>query len=107
MTADMVASSLIASGICSAIQMTRFKIPFSERFFSIPRYMGTGRYRTMVCDVLNLFTDDSSCSGLITVTGTSFATLSTASAIFNALYSNGTCPMVTASDGVTIVRGAW
>lgn len=41
--ADMVASSLIASGICSAIQMTRFKIPFSERFFSIPRYMGTGK----------------------------------------------------------------
>ncbi|KAK9899328.1 Xanthine/uracil permease [Cystobasidium minutum MCA 4210] len=81
----MVASSLIASGICSAIQMTRFKIPFSERFFTIPRYMGTG---------------------LITVTGTSFATLSTASAIFNALYSNGTCPMVTASDGVTVVRGA-
>jgi uracil-xanthine permease len=81
----MVASSLIASGICSAIQMTRFKIPFTERFFSVPRYMGTG---------------------LITVTGTSFATLSTASAIFTALYNNGTCPMVLASDGVTQVRGA-
>ena len=36
-------------------------------------------------------------------TGTSFATLSTASAIFNSLYSNGTCPSETAADG-TVTR---
>jgi hypothetical protein len=51
-----VSSSLIASGICSAIQMTRFKIPFTKA-----TYFGTG---------------------LLTVTGTSFATLSTASAMW-------------------------
>jgi len=76
----MVSSSLIASGICSAIQMTRFKIPFTKA-----TYFGTG---------------------LLTVTGTSFATLSTASAIFDALYKDGTCSMITAADGVTRVRAA-
>ena len=54
---------LAASGICSMIQMSRFKIPFTDRIFAVPRYFGTG---------------------LLTVTGTSFASLSTASAMFNA-----------------------
>lgn len=49
---QMVAVSLIASGILSAVQMTRVRIPFTNK------YLGTG---------------------LITVVGTSFATLSTAS----------------------------
>lgn len=44
-------------------------------------------------------------TGLITVVGTSFATLSTASAIFNAMYKDGTCPSTTAADG-SIVQGA-
>jgi len=63
-------------------------------------------------------------TGLLTVVGTSFATLSTAnvvrilvylsclssalrctSKIFNAMYANGTCPSVTAADG-SVARGA-
>ncbi|SCZ88404.1 BZ3500_MvSof-1268-A1-R1_Chr10-2g02947 [Microbotryum saponariae] len=73
-----VAVSLIASGFLSAIQMSRFAIPFTKRKY----WLGTG---------------------LITVVGTSFATLSTASAIFNTLYADGTSPSTVAS-GVT-VRG--
>ncbi|KAF8178010.1 xanthine/uracil permease [Pholiota molesta] len=38
-------------------------------------------------------------TGLISVVGTSFATLSTANAIFNAMYKDGTCPSTTAADG--------
>ncbi|KAJ7232318.1 Xanthine/uracil permease [Mycena haematopus] len=44
-------------------------------------------------------------TGLISVVGTSFATLSTANAIFNAMYIDGTCPSTTATDG-TVTRGA-
>ncbi|SCV73722.1 BQ2448_6152 [Microbotryum intermedium] len=73
-----VAVSLIASGFLSAIQMSRFAIPFTKRKY----WLGTG---------------------LITVVGTSFATLSTASAIFSTLYADGTCPS-TVANGVT-VRG--
>lgn len=40
-------------------------------------------------------------TGLISVVGTSFATLSTANSIFDAMYSDGTCPTITASDGTT------
>ncbi|KAG1823974.1 permease family-domain-containing protein [Suillus subaureus] len=42
-------------------------------------------------------------TGLLSVVGTSFATLSTANAIFNMMYANGTCPSTTAMDG-TITR---
>ncbi|BGP52148.1 hypothetical protein JCM10450v2_008119 [Rhodotorula kratochvilovae] len=76
---QMVAVSLIASGFLSMIQMTRVPLPFTKRRY----WLGTG---------------------LITVVGTSFATLSTASAIFNALYADGTCPS-SIIDGQT-VRGA-
>jgi uric acid-xanthine permease len=43
-------------------------------------------------------------TGLLTVVGISFATLSTGFAIFNALYADGTCPSTTAADG-TVTRG--
>ncbi|KAI5476407.1 hypothetical protein MNV49_007785 [Pseudohyphozyma bogoriensis] len=76
---QMVAVSLIASGILSCLQMSRFAIPFTGRKY----WVGTG---------------------LITVVGTSFSTLSTASAIFNTLYADGTCPSTTV-DGVT-TRGS-
>lgn len=75
----MVAVSLIASGFLSALQMSRFPIPFTKKKY----WLGTG---------------------LITVVGTSFATLSTAAAIFTALYADGTCPS-SVVDGVT-VRGS-
>ena len=42
-------------------------------------------------------------TGLITVVGTSFATLSTANSIFNAMYNDGTCASTTAGDG-TVTR---
>jgi xanthine/uracil permease len=73
--AYMISASLIASGILSAIQMSRFHL-FKGY------YLGTG---------------------LLTVVGTSFATLSTAFAIFNALYADGTCTSTTAADG-TVTR---
>ncbi|OCH90012.1 Xanthine/uracil permease [Obba rivulosa] len=44
-------------------------------------------------------------TGLLSVVGTSFATLSTANSIFDAMYANGTCPSTVAADG-TITRGA-
>ncbi|KAK4050213.1 hypothetical protein OIO90_005195 [Microbotryomycetes sp. JL221] len=76
---QLVAASLMVSGICSALQMTRFPIPFTKKKY----WFGTG---------------------MLTVVGTSFATLSTASSIFNAMYADGTCPS-TVIDG-TVVRQA-
>ncbi|KAH8092489.1 permease family-domain-containing protein [Cristinia sonorae] len=76
-SAYMISASLIGCGILSLVQMSRIKL-FGEY------YLGTG---------------------LLSVVGTSFATLSTANAIFNAMYSDGTCPSTTAPDG-TITRGA-
>ncbi|KIJ48468.1 hypothetical protein M422DRAFT_162709 [Sphaerobolus stellatus SS14] len=75
-SAYLISSSLIASGIMSLLQMSRIKL---FRGF----YIGTG---------------------LLSVVGTSFATLSTANAIFDSLYKNGSCPSTQMSDG-TIVRG--
>jgi len=69
LSAYMVSASLIGCGILSMVQISRIKLFRGYR-------LGTG---------------------LISVVGTSFATLSTANAIFDAMYSNGTCP--TNSDG--------
>ncbi|CAL1699870.1 unnamed protein product [Somion occarium] len=74
--AYMISASLIGCGILSLVQMSRMKL---WRGY----YLGTG---------------------LISVVGTSFATLSTANAIFNAMYADGTCPMITTADG-TVTRG--
>ncbi|KAI5893061.1 Xanthine/uracil permease [Schizophyllum commune H4-8] len=76
MSAYMISASLIASGILSLVQMSRIRLWRNY-------YLGTG---------------------LITVVGTSFATLSTASSIFNAMYRDGTCPSTTAADG-TVTQG--
>ncbi|KAF8139022.1 xanthine/uracil permease [Boletus edulis] len=76
-SAYMISASLIGSGILSLVQMSRIKLWKGY-------YLGTG---------------------LLSVVGTSFATLSTANAIFNAMYANGTCPSVTAADG-TVTHGA-
>ncbi|GAA5903348.1 hypothetical protein JCM6882_008144 [Rhodosporidiobolus microsporus] len=73
---QMVAVSLISSGILSILQMSRFPIPFTKRKY----WVG---------------------SGLLCVLGTSFATLSTASSIFSALYADGTCPSIIV-DGQTV-----
>ncbi|GAB1523836.1 hypothetical protein RhiTH_006986 [Rhizoctonia solani] len=74
--AYMISASLIGCGILSLVQMSRLHIWRNY-------YLGTG---------------------LITVVGTSFATLSTGFSIFNSLYANGTCPTTTAADG-TVTRG--
>ncbi|KAJ7741765.1 xanthine/uracil permease [Mycena maculata] len=76
-SAYMISASLIGCGILSLVQMSRF--PLFGGY-----YLGTG---------------------LLSVVGTSFATLSTADAIFNSMYNDGTCPSTTAADG-TITRGA-
>ncbi|KZT35706.1 Xanthine/uracil permease [Sistotremastrum suecicum HHB10207 ss-3] len=73
--AYMISSSLIACGILSLVQMSRLRLPGGY-------FLGTG---------------------LLSVVGTSFATLSTAFAIFNSMYANGTCTSTTAADG-TITR---
>ncbi|KAH7922562.1 Xanthine/uracil permease [Leucogyrophana mollusca] len=75
-SAYMISASLIGCGILSLVQMSRMKLIRGY-------YLGTG---------------------LLSVVGTSFATLSTADAIFSAMYSNGTCPSITGADGV-ITRG--
>ncbi|CAE7146459.1 unnamed protein product [Rhizoctonia solani] len=74
--AYMISASLIGCGILSLVQMSRLHLWRNY-------YLGTG---------------------LITVVGTSFATLSTGFSIFNSLYANGKCPSTTAADG-TVTRG--
>ncbi|KAF8602016.1 xanthine/uracil permease [Ceratobasidium sp. AG-I] len=76
MQAYMISASLIGCGILSLVQMSR----------------------------LHLWRNYHLGTGLITVVGTSFATLSTGFSIFNSLYKNGTCPSITAADG-TVSRG--
>ncbi|TFY75052.1 hypothetical protein EWM64_g8959 [Hericium alpestre] len=72
-SAYMISASLIGCGILSLVQMSRIRL-FGGY------YLGTG---------------------LISVVGTSFATLSTANAIFDSMYKDGSCPMVTGADGST------
>ncbi|KAL7284029.1 hypothetical protein ACG7TL_001305 [Trametes sanguinea] len=74
-SAYMISASLIGCGILSLVQLSR--IPLFGGY-----YLGTG---------------------LISVVGTSFSTLSTANAIFDAMYRDGTCSSTTAPDG-TITR---
>ncbi|KAF9535162.1 xanthine/uracil permease [Crepidotus variabilis] len=69
----LISASLIGCGIMSLVQMSRIHL---FRGY----YLGTG---------------------LITVVGTSFATLSTANAIFDSMYKDGTCPTTTSADGTT------
>ncbi|PWN90148.1 Xanthine/uracil permease [Acaromyces ingoldii] len=76
----LISASLIASGILSAIQMSAIRVPLP--------FLGRLQIGT----------------GILSVVGTSFATLSTATAIAEALYADGTCPMVTMADG-TQTRG--
>jgi uracil-xanthine permease len=75
--AYMISASLIGSGVLSMMQMSRIRIWRNY-------YLGTG---------------------LLSVVGTSFSTLSTANSIFDALYADGTCPSTTAADG-TVTRGS-
>ncbi|GME78997.1 unnamed protein product [Ambrosiozyma monospora] len=73
LTQYMVSCSLIISGILSAVQITRFHIPFT------PYYIGTG---------------------LISVVGTSFATISIAAKAFPMMYTTGKC--ATSADGTKL-----
>ncbi|KAJ5642981.1 uncharacterized protein N7484_005488 [Penicillium longicatenatum] len=69
----LVSTSLIVSGILSAIQMTRFHI------YGTKYYIGTG---------------------LLSVVGTSFATITVASGAFTQMYETGYCP--TSADGTKL-----
>ncbi|KAK6455274.1 uric acid-xanthine permease [Scheffersomyces xylosifermentans] len=62
----LVSASLITSGILSCIQITRFHI------FGTPYYLGTG---------------------LLSVVGTSFATISIVTSAFPMMYATGECPV--------------
>ncbi|KAJ6545185.1 Xanthine/uracil permease [Mycena capillaripes] len=73
----MISASLIGCGILSLVQISR--IPLFGGY-----YLGTG---------------------LISVVGTGFSTLSTANAIFDAMYRDGTCSSTTAADG-SVTRNA-
>ncbi|ODV83923.1 hypothetical protein CANARDRAFT_29644 [[Candida] arabinofermentans NRRL YB-2248] len=66
----LVSVSLIISGVLSSIQITRIHIPFT------PYYIGTG---------------------LVSVVGTSFATITIVTKAFPMMYKNGDCPI--AEDG--------
>ncbi|KAF5319378.1 hypothetical protein D9619_008616 [Psilocybe cf. subviscida] len=72
-SAYMISASLIGCGILSMVQISR--IPLFGGY-----YLGTG---------------------LLSVVGTSFNTLSTATAIFDAMYRDGTCTLTTLADGTT------
>ncbi|KAK7541965.1 permease family-domain-containing protein [Phyllosticta citribraziliensis] len=61
----LVSTSLIVSGILSAVQITRFHI------YKTPYYLGTG---------------------LLSVVGTSFSTITVASGALSQMYSSGFCP---------------
>jgi xanthine/uracil permease len=86
----LVSASLISSGLLSAIQMSRMPVPI-DRFL---RFISAGRWSTQRKYYLG--------TGLLTVVGTSFSTLTTATGIFASLYANGTCPSTTTPDGITI-----
>lgn len=77
LTSDMqsylVSTSLIVCGILSSVQITRFHI------WKSPYYVGTG---------------------LISVVGTSFATIPVATGALTQMYANGMCP--TAADGTQL-----
>lgn len=73
----MIAISLICSGLLSLLQMSRFRIPFTQRYFG---------------------------TGIITVVGASFATIPVASAMWNSMYADGTCP--SSVIGGAVVRQA-
>ena len=75
-TSYMISAALIASGILSMVQMSRIHL---FRGY----YLGTG---------------------LITVVGASFATLSPAFTLFDKMYASGKCPSTTGPDG-TMIKG--
>ncbi|VVT46282.1 uncharacterized protein SAPINGB_P001136 [Magnusiomyces paraingens] len=72
-TQYLVSTSLIVSGLLSFVQMIRIKVPYTKY------YIGTG---------------------LISVVGTSFATITIITGAIPQMYKNGTCP--TAADGTKL-----
>jgi NCS2 family nucleobase:cation symporter-2 len=74
----LVSTSLIVCGILSSIQITRFHI------YKTPYYVGTG---------------------LISVVGTSFATIPVATGAFGQMYANGMCPLDADGNKLPCPRG--
>ena len=74
----LVSTSLIVCGILSSIQITRFHI------YKTPYYIGTG---------------------LISVVGTSFATIPVATGALAQMYANGTCPVAANGTKLPCPRG--
>jgi hypothetical protein len=106
----MISASLIG---CGELRSSLITCPLS--------YLYSGILSLVQMSRLHLFGNYYLGTGLITVVGTSFATLSTANAvslrlgfemrsltsvqIFGAMYADGSCPSTTSSDG-TVTRGA-
>lgn len=88
----MISASLISSAILSCIQMSHIPFPVGKLISFISR----GK--------INVERKFFIGTGLLTVVGTSFATLTTATSIITSMYSNGTCPSTTAEDG-TVTKG--
>ncbi|KAL2217835.1 putative purine permease [Thermoascus aurantiacus ATCC 26904] len=74
----LVSTSLIVSGVLSAVQISRFRI------YKTPYYIGTG---------------------LISVVGTSFATIPVATGALSQMYSTGYCPVDDAGNRLPCPRG--
>ncbi|KAI8068397.1 permease family-domain-containing protein [Gongronella butleri] len=70
----MISASLIVCGICSMIQIIRFRIPKTKY------YIG---------------------AGLLQITGVSFANIAAAQAVISNMYKSGACPTEIAADGTT------
>lgn len=69
----VVSAALIVSGVLSCVQITRFRI------YKTPYYLGTG---------------------VVSVVGVSFSTITVATGAFSQMYANGYCP--TAPDGTKL-----
>ncbi|KAI7859300.1 permease family-domain-containing protein [Circinella umbellata] len=79
----LISAALIASGLLSIIQITRF------RLFKTPYYLGTG---------------------LLTVVGPNFASIAAVSAVVSNMYTTGYCETETMDDGTIVhlpCRHAW
>ncbi|OWB60203.1 hypothetical protein B5S31_g3004 [[Candida] boidinii] len=77
-TQYLVSASLIISGILSSIQITRFHIPFT------PYYIGTG---------------------LLSVVGTSFATITIVTKAIPLMYKTGVCPVDASGNNLACPHG--
>ncbi|KAG8762101.1 hypothetical protein FRC12_009186 [Ceratobasidium sp. 428] len=93
-----IQSYMVGAPLLSSLHVTELRIQISASL------IGCGILSLVQMSRLHLWRNYHLGTGLITVVGTSFATLSTGFSIFNSLYKNGKCPSTTNPDG-TVTRG--